>query len=71
MFEEKDNQLDLEVKFIEAYQSLLKKLRDCVESRQTDTEQVVSTSSGRKTSTMEVSDDFNNIFYIVRTVHCH
>jgi hypothetical protein len=61
MFEEKDNLLDLEVKFVEAYQSLLKKLRICVESRQTGTEQVVSPSSGGKRSTMEVSDKFNNI----------
>ena len=60
MFEEKDNPLDLEVKFIEAYQSLLKRLRICVESRQSDTEQVVSTSSGRKISTMEVSYEFND-----------
>jgi len=55
MFEEKDNPLDLEVKFIEAYQSLLKRLRICVESTQSDTEHVVSMSSGRKISTMEVS----------------
>jgi hypothetical protein len=61
MFEEKDNPLDSEVKFIEAYQSLLKRLRICVESRCIDTEQVVSTSSGRKRSTMEVSDKFNNV----------
>lgn len=60
MFEEKDNPLDLEVKFIEAYQSLLKRLRICVESRQNDTEQVVATSSGRKVSTMEVSYKFND-----------
>jgi hypothetical protein len=68
MFEEEDNPLALEVKFIEAYQSLLKKLRCCVESSQVDSEQtMVSTLPGKKMSTLEVSDKCINI-YIYKTM---
>jgi hypothetical protein len=57
MFEETDNPLALEVKFIEAYQNLLNKLRHCVENSQIDSEQaMMSTPPGKKTSTLEVSD---------------
>jgi hypothetical protein len=57
MFEENDNPLALEVNFIEAYQTLLNKLRHCVESGQIDSHQtVMSTPPGKKTSTLEVSD---------------
>jgi hypothetical protein len=51
MFEEEDNQLALEVKFIEAYQSLLKKLKCCVESNQMDSEPVPI----KRMSTLQVS----------------
>jgi hypothetical protein len=54
MFEEEGNQLALEVKFIEAYQSLLKKLKCCVESNQIDSEQMVSALPGKRMSTLEV-----------------
>jgi hypothetical protein len=58
MFEEEDNPFALEVKFIEAYQSLLKKLKCCVESSQIDSEQtVVSALPGKRMSTLEVSID--------------
>ncbi|XP_021918501.1 uncharacterized protein LOC110829239 isoform X4 [Zootermopsis nevadensis] len=54
MFEENDNPLALEVTFIEAYQTLLNKLRYYVESSQTDSQQtVMSVPPGKKTSTLE------------------
>lgn len=62
MFEENDNPLALEVTFIEAYQTLLNKLRYYVESSQTDSQQtVMSVPPGKKTSTLEVSDKCVNI----------
>jgi hypothetical protein len=61
MFEENNNPLALEVKFIEAYQILLNKLQHCVESTQKNSQQtVISTPPGKKTSTLEVSEKYVN-----------
>jgi hypothetical protein len=63
MFEENDNPLTLEVNFIEAYQTLLNKLRQCVESSQIDLQKtMISTPPGKKTSTLEVSDKCVNVY---------
>ncbi|XP_069671907.1 uncharacterized protein Sptz isoform X2 [Periplaneta americana] len=54
MIEIEDNTLAVEVKFIEAYQSLINKLKQCVESSQWESRESTNLlAPGRKTSTLE------------------